>query len=650
MSDLLLNVILIARRNTSLSFVRALQSVLCQTYAPIKVLVVDANEPDSLYSLGMQEDLIDFPEVEYVRLDPSLSIAAIRNQMLGNAEGEYIAYLSSNDIWRLDKAALQIGGLEDSPEAAASCSGGILMDERGPELEVEPLMEHPEEDSSLWLLDNPARSPGQVIYRRAAVLEEGGFDEQFVNFCDGDMLFRLSRRKRILFPADSLCECRITSDDEAYDWNDFKDGQKILYKYTEIFLVNKRMTQNFYGRMLFLARVNYMWLNYFIYIYMYFIKSPLRSVWMLFKKAAKSVYYMMKWNKRAFRMLAGKLRLNRDIHMIQNGKLEKVKALKAPCEPEKDEQIPLEFSSAREYNEKKSLHFCFDKKLNSIVIPEYVTVIKKGMFYGCDNLVSVEIPNTVLEIQAYAFHKCRNLRYVTFKEGSRLGKIGDYAFAGCRLLKTMSLPSNIVQIGKYAFAECCSLRQLSFTYLHRGEERTNNLYPTALGTLPRYVFLGCTGLLSVEFGVNSILEKIENGVFLGCQRLQNVVLIGGVKYIGSYAFAYCKELETVAIPQIDALKGIGKCAFMHCETLDYFLFPNQIERIPMRTFYGCRNLKLVKIPKKVLSINHQAFAKCSSLTNAIIMSGDTSISPTAFDRHTQVRIPEIEGNEAASAG
>jgi glycosyltransferase involved in cell wall biosynthesis/ssDNA-binding Zn-finger/Zn-ribbon topoisomerase 1 len=650
MSDSLLNVILIAKRNTSLSFVHALQSVLHQNYAPIKVLVVDANEPDSLYSLGMQEDLIDFPEVEYVRLDPALSIAAIRNQMLRNAEGDYIAYLSSNDIWLQGKAALQIAGLEECPEAAASCSGGILMDERGAELEVESLLEHPEEDSSLWMMNNPARSPGQVIYRRAAVLEEGGFDEQFVNFCDGDMLLRLSRGKKVLFPADSLCECRITSADEAYDWNDFRDGQKILYKYMEIFVVNRRMAQNFYGRMLFLARINYMWLNYFIYIYMYFVKSPVRSVWMFFKKTAKNFYYMVKWNRRTFSVLAGKLRLNRDIRMIQKGKLERVKALKVPCQPQEDKEIPLEFSSAREYNEKKSLDFCFNKKLKCIVIPEYVTVIKKGMFYGCDNLVSVEIPNTVQEIQPYAFYQCRNLRNIIFKEGSRLGKIGNYAFTGCRMLKTMSLPSNIVQIGRYAFAECCSLRQLSFTYLHRGEERANHLYPTAISKLSRYAFLGCTGLLSVEFGVNSILETIESGAFLGCLGLQNVVLTGRVKAVGSYVFAYCRELETVAIPQIDALKSIGKCAFMYCESLEYFLFPNQIERISMRTFYGCQSLKLVKIPKKVLSINHQAFAKCTSLTNAIIMSGDTSISPTAFDRHTQVRIREIEGNEAASAG
>ncbi|NLL75930.1 MAG: leucine-rich repeat protein [Clostridiales bacterium] len=648
MSDSLLNVILIAKKNTSLSFVRALQSVLYQTYTPIKVLVIDANEHDSLYSLGLQEDLMAFPEVSYLRLEPSLSIAAIRNHVLQSLEGDYIAYLNSSDVWKPDNAQRQISGLKENPEAGASCCNGILMDERKAEMEVEPLSECSDGDSAMWLLSNPARMSAQVIYRTDAIRALGGFDEQFVNFCDGDMLLRLSKERQVLLLADSLCECRITSDNETYDWDNFKDGQKVLYKYMDVFLVNKHMAQNFYGRMISLAGINYMWLNYFIYIYMYFIKAPARSIWMLMKKTGKLIYYTVKWNRRALSMFKEKLRIGMDIHMIRVGRLDGIKALKQVYVPEKDIDKPLEFSSAHEYNGKNSLDFSFDRNLESIVIPEYVTVIKKNMFYGCDRLVSVEIPNTVLEIQAHAFHMCRNLRYVTFSEGSRLGKIGEYAFAGCRQLKMISLPSNIVKIGKYAFAECCSLRQLSFTYLHHGEEKIHNFYPTAISKLPRYAFMGCTDLLSVEFGENSILEKLETGVFLGCTSLQEVVLASGIKALGNYAFAYCKELETVAIPQIDALKSIGKCAFMHCEALDYFLFPNQIERILMRTFYGCSNLKQVKIPKMVLSINHQAFAKCSSLSNAIIISGDTSISPTAFDRHTEVQIPGGENKDDSS--
>ena len=63
MADYLLSVVLIAKKNTSLSFLRALKSILNQVDTPIRTLVVDANEPNSIYSLGLQEDLALFPYV-----------------------------------------------------------------------------------------------------------------------------------------------------------------------------------------------------------------------------------------------------------------------------------------------------------------------------------------------------------------------------------------------------------------------------------------------------------------------------------------------------------------------------------------------------------------------------------------------------------
>lgn len=645
MVDSLLNVIIIAKRNTSLRFVRALQSILSQIYTPIKVLVIDANEPDSVYSLGLQEDLVAFPEVGYLRLGQELSAAAIRNHVLQYAEGDYIAYLSSNDLWDQTKALLQLDQLKENPEAAASCSNGILIDERKAGAAVDPLIENLAFDPARWLLDNPARMSAQVIYRTEAIRKTGGFDEQFVNFCDGDMLLRLSKEHKILLLPVSLCECYLTPDQADYEWYSFRDSQKILYKYMEYFLLNKRMAQEFYVRMLHLARMNYLWLNYLLYLFMYLIKAPGHSALILLKKIGRIFTYIFKWNRRELSLLKEGIRISHDLYLLRRGRSDRIKALKPAARKERSGGEAVVFSSARQYNEANALDFVFDHKLKSIVIPEHITVIKKGMFYGCDQLVRVELPNTVLEIQAHAFHRCNNLREVIIQEGSRLGKIGEYAFAGCGSLEILSLPSSVIQIGKGAFTECRSLKQLLFTYMHHGEERIGKVYPTAIGKLLRYTFAGCINLQSVEFGANSMLETVEPGAFLGCSRLQKAVLTGEVKSLGSYSFAYCSELETIAIPQVDMLKSIGKGAFMHCRALDYFLFPNQIERIHVRTFYGCSGLKQVKIPKKVRSINHQAFAKCPSLVNTIILSGDVSISPTAFDKHTQVQIRENENKE-----
>ncbi len=637
MANPLLNIVLIAKNNTSLSFLRVLNSILKQVYQPIHVLVVDANEPNSLYSLGLQEDLAGFPTVEYLQLDPSLSLPGIRNYTLQYVGGEYVAYLSSNDSWDPTKALLQIEQLEAAPDAAASCSNGTLIDVRKAVVEVDLLIEHLNFDTSKWIIDNPAKMSAQVIYKTAALREAGIFDEYFHNFCDGDMLLRLVKTKKVLLQPIPLCECYLPPDDDSYDLITLKDQQQILYKYMEHFVQNKRMARAYYARMIYLAKINYLWLHCLIYITMYFIKGPVHSISLFFTNFAKITRYLVKWLHKELSLYHKGFQMARNVRRLQKGK--SLKKIKSSTENEAD-AAPVIFPSAHLYNEKRPLDFVFDHKLKGIVIPEYVTIIKKGMFYGCDQLVSVEIPATVLEISPHAFHGCQNLRQVEIREGSRLGTIGAYAFAGCTSLENLILPSSVIRIGKGAFQECISLRQVLFTYRDNNEEQTSVIFPPTINRLTPFLFAGCVNLLSVEFGDSSVLESVGHGAFLGCAMLKKIVLTGNITNLGNYAFSYCRKLETIAIPQIDMIKTIGKCAFMYCESLDYFQMPNQIDRINIGTFLGCSGLKQVKIPKKVLTINHQAFARCTLLTKVMILTNQITISPSAFEKHTQVEFIE----------
>lgn len=650
MADLLLNVVLIVKKNTTLSFLRALNSILNQTYSPIKVMVVDVNEPNSMYSLGLQEDLTAFPEVEYLQLEQSFSNTQIKNYILKNVVGEYIAFVNSYDRWDLVKAFLQIDQLMGDQKAGASCSNGVLIDDRVTGMPVGSLMENITFNSSKWILDNPARMSAQVIYRLEAIKEAGGFDECFENFCDGDMLIRLNKQHKVLIIPVSLCECHITSDNEDYNYMCYRDGQNILNRYRADFLKNKRMTLLFYRKMLYLARVNYLWLSCCGYILLYIIKSPGHSVWLVVKSFLRGIRYLFKWIYRELSLSKAAMRCCADSHLIKTGKLHKIKHTATVKYMEEEDRKAVSFSSARQYNEQRALDFVFDHKLKGIIIPKYVTHIKQKMFYGCDQLVSVEISNTVTEIEAYAFQNCKNLRKITFEEGSRLEKVGAYAFAGCSALEVITLPASLVKIGRYAFFECSSLTQLLFTSMRHSVKKTSNIFPSTLSTIPCCAFAGCVNLISVEFGDNSMLKTVESGAFMGCRRMQKILLTGRLKTIGSYAFAYCSELETIAIPQIDTLESIGKCAFLYCEALVYFQFPSQLSRINIRTFYGCSSIRMVKIPKKVLAINHQAFAKCTSLASAVILTGDTAISPTAFEKHTKLQIQEGEDKNLSSGG
>ena len=63
------------------------------------------------------------------------------------------------------------------------------------------------------------------------------------------------------------------------------------------------------------------------------------------------------------------------------------------------------------------------------IIPNSVTSIGVGAFYGCTGLTSIEIPNSVESIGFYAFGYCRGLTDVTI--GKSVKYIDEGAFAGC---------------------------------------------------------------------------------------------------------------------------------------------------------------------------------------------------------------------------
>ena len=63
------------------------------------------------------------------------------------------------------------------------------------------------------------------------------------------------------------------------------------------------------------------------------------------------------------------------------------------------------------------------------IIPNSVTSIGKGAFWGCRGLTSVNIPNSVTEIGEGAFDECTGLTSLTI--GNSVTSIGLFAFYKC---------------------------------------------------------------------------------------------------------------------------------------------------------------------------------------------------------------------------
>ena len=94
-------------------------------------------------------------------------------------------------------------------------------------------------------------------------------------------------------------------------------------------------------------------------------------------------------------------------------------------------------------------------KLTGVTLPECVTSIGKKAFYDCDGLTEFTIPDSVTEIGPNAFYSCGKLASVTI--GDSVTSIGEYAFYDCSSLTSVNIPDSVTTIGYSAFWACNSL-------------------------------------------------------------------------------------------------------------------------------------------------------------------------------------------------
>ena len=93
--------------------------------------------------------------------------------------------------------------------------------------------------------------------------------------------------------------------------------------------------------------------------------------------------------------------------------------------------------------------------LTSIIIPNSVTSIGNYAFYGCTGLTSLTIPNSVTSISEGTFKYCSGLISVTIPNS--VTSIGSQAFSGCSSLASITIGSGVTSIGGAAFNNCSSL-------------------------------------------------------------------------------------------------------------------------------------------------------------------------------------------------
>ena len=107
------------------TIIRAVKSVLAQTYKSMECIVVNDNEKKDEYSMELYEKLRPFTEskeVVLVEQDCHKNGAAARNSGIMHAKGEYIAFLDDDDWWTENKIAKQIDMIKKQDEDCGAVS------------------------------------------------------------------------------------------------------------------------------------------------------------------------------------------------------------------------------------------------------------------------------------------------------------------------------------------------------------------------------------------------------------------------------------------------------------------------------------------------------------------------------------------------
>ncbi|MBE6630756.1 MAG: hypothetical protein E7624_07920 [Ruminococcaceae bacterium] len=314
-----------------------------------------------------------------------------------------------------------------------------------------------------------------------------------------------------------------------------------------------------------------------------------------------------------------------------------------------------------------------------------------------NQVVSVTLPSTLKTMKTNAFNGFRNLKTVTFAEGSQLETIDYKGFYNCESLESINLPATLKTLGYSVFFNCRSLKSIDLaetditviqkhTFFNTENLATLTLpknleeiqlfafyntgvvdlvIPASVTTFGNSAFENAKSLKTLTFSPISLIAELGStdegelsNVFKGTTSLETVALPNFLDAIGNHAFENSSvHTVTLADPEGFAeLQIVGDYAFANCPNLKGFDYLQNVTAIGECAFLNDVNLELATIYDGLETLGGLAFGFCTKLNVGYIPATVTQLGGNPFaglsadkitvDANSELFVTEIDANGA----
>ena len=193
--------------------IRAIKSVLNQTYTNIELLLINDNEPDDDFTKELLIRISAFENDSRFRLimqEKHINGAVARNVGIKQAKGEFIAFLDDDDWWEKEKIEHQVKKLQSLSKEWGGVSCRIKQYNNEELIAKLPRYKSGYVYKDILMLKSDFAT-GTILVRHSALDDTGYFDENLLRHQDLQLLVNFTYKYK-LYQLDEFIHCCDVSD------------------------------------------------------------------------------------------------------------------------------------------------------------------------------------------------------------------------------------------------------------------------------------------------------------------------------------------------------------------------------------------------------------------------------------------------------